>query len=418
MLPMSEGDKDYVNINTAHLGARPIGLTPSIPQPPAQADPGLLIETISSMYETVADPTQWEKALDHLSRLVHSKDCISGVFDVSCPAVHRHSASSGVSRSGLDKLLTLAAAERFERFEQLYHLPPQTLMHFPDHDTAKNPKQDGFIQELKNRYDIHRLISANANPYASWFDYVTLFYGPDHATMNRVENETISFLLPHMAKANATRRPLEILKQKYQAVFQALDWLTFGVILVSPDQSIIATNQAADAILETKDGLRRTQDHRVVATRPEADMAFHASIHDAIAAAQKQAPSLCQAISLPRQSGAAPYILEIAPFIDTPSGELNMAVKAALIFCIDPETHAKISPKGLAEAYRLTPTETEICGHVLEGLSNEDIAEARNVGLSTIKTHVKALLAKTHTQNRLGLLRLAVSVTPPIKDEA
>ena len=232
--------RDFLDVDTARLGARPDTSTYSaaaIPPAPTNVDPALLVETISAMYETIAAPDVWARALDAVNALVGAKHAMAGVFDVQCPAVHRHSASSGLSASGLRKILTLGAVERFERFEMLYRLPPQTLMHYPSSDQPDQRIEDGFAQELGEKYGIYRTTTANANPHASWFDYVTLFFEDDTVGGTPVANDALSYLLPHMAKANATRRPLEILKQKYNAVFQALDWLAFGVLLIAPDRS-------------------------------------------------------------------------------------------------------------------------------------------------------------------------------------
>lgn len=62
-------------------------------------------------------------------------------------------------------------------------------------------------------------------------------------------------------------------------------------------------------------------------------------------------------------------------------------------------------PEGLPTD--LTPREREVLALVGSGLSNMEIAERLHVGVTTVKTHVSSLLAKTGTANRIGLAVLA-----------
>ncbi|MER6950533.1 response regulator transcription factor [Nonomuraea sp. NPDC000554] len=55
----------------------------------------------------------------------------------------------------------------------------------------------------------------------------------------------------------------------------------------------------------------------------------------------------------------------------------------------------------------LTAREREVLDLVAQGLSNRQIAERLNVGVSTIKTHVASVMTKTGCQNRIGLAVLA-----------
>lgn len=56
----------------------------------------------------------------------------------------------------------------------------------------------------------------------------------------------------------------------------------------------------------------------------------------------------------------------------------------------------------------LTPREREVLVLVAAGLSNQEIAARLHVGVTTVKTHVAALLAKTGCPNRIRLAVFAV----------
>lgn len=61
-------------------------------------------------------------------------------------------------------------------------------------------------------------------------------------------------------------------------------------------------------------------------------------------------------------------------------------------------------PTAVVPSQGFTPREAEILALVREGLSNRDIATRLGIGETTVKTHVKNLLAKTNTSNRVELI--------------
>ncbi|MFI9210460.1 response regulator [Streptomyces sp. NPDC053253] len=78
--------------------------------------------------------------------------------------------------------------------------------------------------------------------------------------------------------------------------------------------------------------------------------------------------------------------------------------------------HARSStdtPTGLPVP-AITPREREVLGLLGVGLSNKEIADRLHLGVTTVKTHVASLMAKTGRDNRIRLAVLAVltGITP------
>ena len=64
--------------------------------------------------------------------------------------------------------------------------------------------------------------------------------------------------------------------------------------------------------------------------------------------------------------------------------------------------------QGAADQFAtLTDREREVLGLVGDGHANAEIAERLHVGITTVKTHVANLLAKTGSANRVRLAVLA-----------
>ncbi|MFJ6574258.1 response regulator [Streptomyces sp. NPDC091292] len=71
------------------------------------------------------------------------------------------------------------------------------------------------------------------------------------------------------------------------------------------------------------------------------------------------------------------------------------------------------TPEGIP-APAVTPREREVLGLLGAGLSNKEIADRLHLGVTTVKTHVANLMAKTGRDNRIRLAILAVltGITP------
>ena len=269
----------------------------------------------------------------------------------------------------------------------MYEAPPQTILHdtevWPDREKFENGP---MMNHLREQHDVFHLTSANANPNASWFDYVVLMHGSEQSTLSESDRLVLRFLLNHIAKANATRRPLTLLQKKYQAVFAVLDRLAFGVALLDDEKNIIASNKAAEKIFDAGDCLIRTKHGQLSAIVPAADVSLNAQIEAAVMAAQREETTILPACALARRTENDPIIVEATPFSDSHTGEMNISLNGAILFFLDPESSHIHSTDGLSAAYQLTPAESKICQQIVDGMSNDTIAEIENIALSTVKT--------------------------------
>ncbi|MEU4241112.1 response regulator transcription factor [Actinoplanes sp. NPDC026619] len=67
-----------------------------------------------------------------------------------------------------------------------------------------------------------------------------------------------------------------------------------------------------------------------------------------------------------------------------------------------PATPVELTP------YRLTARETDVLTLIGSGLNNDEIARQLHLSMSTVKTHVANVLAKTGTRDRVGAAILAI----------
>jgi two-component system nitrate/nitrite response regulator NarL len=93
-------------------------------------------------------------------------------------------------------------------------------------------------------------------------------------------------------------------------------------------------------------------------------------------------------------AGAVAVLDKVWPFrrlLDEVEGIIGRPVEAA----------------GVADLGQLTAREAQILGDLLDGHVAADIAEARHVALTTVRTHIRAVLTKLGVQNQLAAVAVA-----------
>ena len=208
-------------------------------------------------------------------------------------------------------------------------------------------------------------------------------------------------------------QPLEPIEQRFRAVLDAFDHMHLGVMIVSPFGAVVCRNLAAERILEQDDGLFLNAAQGLAShhspTQARLVHALKASSDTDDAEWSSHASAL---VPVPRKSGEAPYLVEFTPLSNGVMGA-GEGCCGAMAFLIDPSDATRFSTRGLKALYNLTDAESEICGLIVDGLTNQEIAVVRHVSHETVKSHVHTLLKKTGTANRSALVRLAVTVSIP-----
>lgn len=186
-----------------------------------------------------------------------------------------------------------------------------------------------------------------------------------------------------------------------------LDELAHGVLITTIDGRVEHANQAARHELARR---------RVLATRhsvllgctPEGEK----TLRDALAKVAEGKRSL---ITLPAAEGPSVALAVLPLKSDAPGSP----PRAALLFA-----RASVCDSLMlcffARSHGLTPTEEQVLGILCEGYSAPQIAIEMKVAVSTVRSHVRSLCAKTRSRGVRELVgRLAVlpPVAPPFRSE-
>lgn len=187
-----------------------------------------------------------------------------------------------------------------------------------------------------------------------------------------------------------------------------LDSLTNGVVLVTEAARPILCNQRAQQILAARDGLSLRSD--VLSTDlPRDTRALHHMVR-AVALDQSCVRRLC----IERPSGRPPLVVTASP-ANTVRPAHRGAQSTAVLFVREPDAHAVIDEIALADIYRLTGRESAVAAMIAGGKDPGRVAAALQIGVGTVRNHLKRVFDKMGVtrQSELVLLANAVAGAQP-----
>lgn len=243
----------------------------------------------------------------------------------------------------------------------------------------------------------------NAKP--NHWDFLGLHF-KDLGQHSKLTFKNISLIVPHLAKVLTLNRPYTLLKHRYNAVLDVLDKFKLGVAILNLKSEVIIKNLAATRIIENDKIFTIKKTGILKFNSPDnIDLPTQLEI---LEKSIENPKSL--SVSLPQKGRNARYLVEISCIRSNDVGSSNYF----LVLIVDAKNTSIIDISGISELYNLTASEQSVSQHILDGLSNAEIAESRNVSQETVKSQVKSIYTKLGCEGRVQLVSLAHRVNLPI----
>jgi DNA-binding CsgD family transcriptional regulator len=189
-------------------------------------------------------------------------------------------------------------------------------------------------------------------------------------------------------------------------ITQMLDEVDYGMLLVSADTRVTYLNHAARLELDADHPLQLQGRSQLLGAHRPQDVA---PLYDALAASQRGLRKL-----LTMGDGEHRVAVSVVPLPDMSAamrGEASGVI--TLLMLGKREVCAQLSVRGYARSQNLTPAETRVLELLCRGLKPTAIAEAVGVAVSTVRTQIGSIRAKTGAASIRDLVR-QVAVLPPL----
>lgn len=147
----------------------------------------------------------------------------------------------------------------------------------------------------------------------------------------------------------------------------------------------------------------------MVAENRTTDNAIREAISGTINRDPYGTPHFSRCITVPRKSSAAHYALQFSAL----GSHTEFGSFAAIIFITDGEKAVDIDPKQLQSAFGLTAAEARVAVALVNFNSVEEVANALNLGKSTVRTHISHAYAKLGVDSRARFVKLLMGLAKP-----
>lgn len=215
-------------------------------------------------------------------------------------------------------------------------------------------------------------------------------------------------LMPHLQRALRVSMHLGETQVHDAGLAVALDRLPTAVFLVAANARVLYLNRAAEALVASGGGLSIDKTGLAAITP-----AVTATLRTLVSGAARTSARLGQhpggTLTVRRPDGLRPLELLVSPIhLEHLHPMLDSPV--ALVYVSDPEANARAIRAELQRRFGLTTAESRVAEFIGRGLTVRQIADTSHLSPHTVRTQLKATLAKTVCSRQVELIRLMSSL--------
>jgi len=374
----------------------------------SRSQEGDLSALVAHLYDAAMDPGAWPGTASRIAQTLGSTSTV----------VKLHGVDGHVSL--LECTSNLVMSDRDRAWADDWHRRDlwveRSMAHgvgriITDEDLVRPEEhpRSGFYQEWLPRLGIHHMLGAVFPVSPGVMGVLGIHRPRDAGGYTDRERRQAAFLLPHLQRALQIGQRFAVLAQQHSAALQALERFDAGVLIVDSACRIIQASPRAEAMLRECPELvvyRGRLSLQSISLRDK----LSALIHAAVETARARAVKADGALLVPRPQ-RTPLVLSVAPL--RPQADFQEWERpAAMVFIRDPE--APLAATRLRELFGLTRTEAAVAAGLGDGKSPERIAAELGIGLGTVRTHLKRVLAKTGTHRQAQLVALLARIAQPL----
>lgn len=225
------------------------------------------------------------------------------------------------------------------------------------------------------------------------------------------EIEAMRLLAPHARRAVTVANLLETRTVMADSLADTLDRLSLGVGILGDGGRILHANAAARQMMQAG-GPIRSEGGRLAATRPDETAALRGAID---IAGRDEAALGATGLGLPLSGREGETALaHVLPLARRDRRQRLVPRATAAVFVARRGSAAAPRLDGFTRAFGLTPAEARLLARLEHGDTPAEAALALGIALTTAKSQLAKLLAKTGTARQSDLRALVARLCPPI----
>ena len=373
-----------------------------------------IARAIDKIYDVALEPAQWTELLRHIGQLVGASQGSLMLL----ARTHNTMTDFGYDRNEEMMALFNARFRAEDRWlEPALKFGAGVVLTGQQLCPTNTFEQTAYYQECLKPGEIYDCLAVMLEDGRELNAGVS-FHRPDFLPpFSGAEKKILSVLIPHLRRLVQIHRKLDGCNLRATLQADALNRLTFGVIVLGAEDGVLFANRMARQIVNERDGLRLTS-KGLTACRTDDDAALVQAQKRALpASTQPKIGPRGRTLSVRRTSLKRPYTVQIMPLGDGAlykSDVFGAGQQAALVTITDPARARAQTADVLASAYGLTPAEVELTTRIGDGDSLKDAAERLSISEQTARWHLKNVLAKMDVSRQSELVSVLIQMAPPL----
>lgn len=219
-----------------------------------------------------------------------------------------------------------------------------------------------------------------------------------HGPFRASEARRLRAIIPHLQRALAIKDRLQLAQVRGDTLGHTLDGLSVGILILDARGRIVEASDAARTIMTNDTGLRSDPDGRI-----RLRGAAHAKLYGWIDAGIPPRSNVEGLLQIPRENASA-LTVTVAPLPLTVDVWLASSPRW-LLLVVDPERQIRASTLLIEKDLSLTPREAQIAALLVAGYDLRAVATRSNINLSTVRSHLKSIFAKTGLRSQVELVQ-------------
>jgi DNA-binding CsgD family transcriptional regulator/PAS domain-containing protein len=374
-------------------------------------EPAILADLVGATYESALDPNHWSRLVGGLERIYPESRVTLFGHNSNSPTANvgaRVNYGEGDLRSYADYYITCSPY-----IARSMSLPVGRAFHYDmivgDDALMRTEYYNDYLRPRRlGHYGTGLIVERTAMRNGT---VLSLADHKDDADRRARQLRLLDLLGPHLRRAFRLHHMVAAERARAGAARAVFDRWAHATLVYDAAGRIVTFNRAAEALLGRADGVWLGRGGQLCTADDARMEALERAVRKCAGMADNAAAraSELDGIALPRPSGAPPLRVMMWPL--TPGDGRG----AVLVVILDP-AQAQRTPVGwLAKQFGLAPSEARLAEAVVNGLPLADAAEQLGIRLSTARTRLKTIQAKTNCHRQVDLVRLALSL-PAVRE--
>jgi len=269
-----------------------------------------------------------------------------------------------------------------------------------------------FYREWLQAQGFVDLLQASLDKSSTEVVHLCFMRSSDSGMIDNATRDRLRLIIPHMRRAVLVGQLVDRTTAQAATFGDALDGICAGLFLVDAAGQIVHANASGQAML-SQGVLLRGHGDKLMSHDTNAAQGLHEIFSSAAREGAEVGPR-GNAVPITGRDGEhyVAHVLSLTAGARRQVGADDSAVAA--VFVQKASLDLPTPQEAIAKLYKLTPTELRVLSGIVQVGGVPEVAEAMGISVSTVKTHLRRLFAKTGTDRQADLVKLVAGYANPL----